>query len=366
MSKGDNLAAGARNMLINCAMLEPKETLLVVKEQSSLGWYDDEAPDAVIEGAKAMGTEPTVLHVGGPQSRISANVTKAVENHDCTIFFARIGDQDRFAELPPGCRSVMVYARDAAALSSPYGRIDHRAMVDVKRCVNELCANSDHIEITCELGTDLSGKPGTSGGAEEMLDVSVARFPMAVPAPVLASGFSGRVALSRYLTTTGSMPYEPAAVRIEGVVFAEVSNGRIDRFSGSSDMVARIVRHYDHVADLFGLDSSIVHSWHAGIHPACAYGDSIEDDPDRWSNNVFANPRFLHFHTCGSYAPGEICWMVLDPTISLDGINLWQNGRLCLSHFDLGAACIDKWPALRNLLDQPEMRVGLDDRSGRI
>jgi hypothetical protein len=27
---------------------------------------------------------------------------------------------------------------------------------------------------------------------------------------------------------------------------------------------------------------------------------------------AFANPRYLHFHTCGNYAPGEIAWSLFD------------------------------------------------------
>jgi len=100
----------------------------------------------------------------------------------------------------------MVYARNAEVLASAYGGTDHRTMVEVKRRVDELCAAADCIEISCELGTMLTGKPAV-GSADELEYVSVARFPLAVPAPVLASGFSSRVALTRYLKPTGSMLY---------------------------------------------------------------------------------------------------------------------------------------------------------------
>ncbi len=358
MIEAENLNTGAENLIENCANLVRGETVLVVREDPSLGWYDAAAPEAAITVARKLGIEPSIMDVGGPQSKIDPVLIEAVRRHDCTIFFARIGDQDRFAEPPPGCRSVMVYSRDAGALASAYGRTDHRAMVEVKRLVNELCAGAETIRITCPLGTELNGVPDVDS-AEQMADVSVARFPLAVPAPVIASGFSGRVALANYLTTTGSMPYEPSAIPIDDIVFAEISAGRIKRFTGPSQTVERIEHHYDRVAELFQLDRNNVHSWHAGIHPACAYHGKISDDPDRWSNNIFANPRFLHFHTCGDYAPGEICWMVLDPTIGLDGVSLWENGKLCLSNFERAARQIEKWPQLKQLLDNPETRIGL-------
>ena len=100
----------------------------------------------------------------------------------------------------------MVYARNAEVLASAYGVTDYRTMVEVKRRVDEFCAAADCIEISCELGTMLTGKPAV-GSADALEYVSVARFPLSVPAPVLASGFSSRVALTRYLTPTGSMLY---------------------------------------------------------------------------------------------------------------------------------------------------------------
>jgi hypothetical protein len=42
---------------------------------------------------------------------------------------------------------------------------------------------------------------------------------------------------------------------------------------------------------------------------------------------MFASPRYLHFHTCGDYAPGEIAWSVIDTTVTLDGTPYWQDGR---------------------------------------
>ena len=55
---------------------------------------------------------------------------------------------------------------------------------------------------------------------------------------------------------------------------------------------------------------------------------SASANPSRWAQTVFTNPRVLHFHTCGTGPPGEICWMVIDPTITIDGVALWENGRL--------------------------------------
>jgi len=104
-----------------------------------------------------------------------------------------------------------------------------------------------------------------------------------------------------------------------------------------------------------------VHSWHAGIHPGATFAETAADDPDRWSNSVFTNPRFLHIHTCGAYAPGEICWMVLDPTVSVDGRNLWQNGRLKADAFQPLRDHVEEWPVLAGMLANPSDDIGVPE-----
>jgi hypothetical protein len=60
---------------------------------------------------------------------------------------------------------------------------------------------------------------------------------------------------------------------------------------------------------------------------------------------AFANPRYLHFHTCGNYAPGEIAWSLFDARVQLDEEVYWEAGRFTfldnpdirsrLGHYDL-------------------------------
>ena len=42
---------------------------------------------------------------------------------------------------------------------------------------------------------------------------------------------------------------------------------------------------------------------------------------------AFANPRYLHFHTCGDYAPGEIAWSEFDASVQFNGRQFWKNGH---------------------------------------
>ena len=351
-------ALGARNLLINCAGLEKGQRLLVVHEDPDLGWYDLDAPLAVAAEAEKLRVPATLLAVGGPGNSPDPRVEEAIAGHDVIVFFARIGDQDRFAEPPPGKTIVMSYAQTRAMLASAFGTTDNRAFVALKDAVNSILLAAGDIDIRCPLGTALSGRVSESARASP-LDVSVRRFPVGVPQPIEAAGFFGRIALARYLTPTGSRVYDPAFLAIDQPVFAEVASGRIASFSGDAATVARVRAHHDRVAKLFRIDGDVVHSWHAGIHPGCAYPARAADNPDRWSNTAFANPRFLHFHCCGAYAPGEICWMVLDPTVLVDGQALWERGRLRVADFPATRDCLDDWPELELLFADPSDQIGL-------
>lgn len=358
MSNTASNLSGAENLLIKCAQLQPHESLLIICEDPSLGWYDAQTPEFIAETATKMGLSPTVLKVGKPENELDPKVIEAIAEHDCTIYFARIGDQDRFAQLPPGKRSVMCYIRDIDMLGSQYGQASYPAFRELKNAIDDVLLSADHIEITCPLGTHYTGN-ATKKARAKKVDVSVLRFPLGVPLPLDALKFSGTIALSHFLTPTGSKSYHPPSVELEGITCVEVSEGRITGFQGDHQQVENIEAQYDMVANKFNIDRNIVHSWHAGIHPGCDYLAKASDDPDRWSNTVFTNPRFLHFHTCGNYAPAEICWMVLDPTISVDGKNLWDQGRLELDRFTQTKACLDNWPELVPLFEKPSQGVGL-------
>ena len=353
-----DITQGVNNLLLNCAQLKPHETLLIICEDPALGWYDAAAPNAVAAAAVKMGIYPTQLSVGKPECDIDPEVGKAIANHDCTIYFSRIGDQNRFSKQASGKRSVMCYVRDIDTLASIYCRASYGAFVALKNAVNEALLSAKHIEVTCPLGTNFSGEPSKET-REQKADVSIARFPLGVPLPLQATKFSGRIAITHYLTPTGSNPYTPASITLPKVSFAEIENGRIVKFTGNAAQNEKIKQHYSLVASQFGIDRDIVHSWHAGIHPASFCNANASANADLWSNTIFTSPRFVHFHTCGDYAPAEIAWMVLDPTIRLDGKALWSRGRLDPEVLSLTKRSLEQWPELHALFSKPSQKIGL-------
>ncbi|MDH5531351.1 MAG: hypothetical protein OEY05_15070, partial [Paracoccaceae bacterium] len=117
--------------------------------------------------------------------------------------------------------------------------------------------------------------------------------------------------------------------------------------------------HYDRVSGMFGIDRNFVHSWHAGIHPGCGYPRNARDNYERWGGSSFGNPRILHFHTCGAYAPGEISWNMLDPTIEVDGVKVWEDGVFHAERLDGGQAVLDTYPCAKKAFGHPDRQIGL-------
>jgi hypothetical protein len=136
---------------------------------------------------------------------------------------------------------------------------------------------------------------------------------------------------------------------------------RITGFEGSDSDVAAAKSHYENVAEKYGLDTYFVHSWHAGIHPGCTFPDAAGDNFERWSGSAFGNPRLLHFHTCGAYPPGEISLNVLDATVRIDGVAVWDAGILHPERIEGGAALLDAFPDMKQSFLHPAKDVGQAD-----
>ena len=339
---------GAQNLLINCAQLKAGDNLLIIAEKQSYGWYRGNATERVSKVAKKLKINFKILQVEGPEASSFSELETIMQGYDCTIFFARLGDQDRFETSKTLGKRVMCYARSAKDLASSFGTVHHQAMIDMKDTLNNLFLNSQHVELSCPQGTKLSGKM-LNRSFYTNNDVAVLRFPMVVPMPILTSSFSGKVMISNYLTSTGSKTYAPNSLKILSPLTITILNGKVSAVDGANTDRVNFNNHYEFVSKKFGLNKNCVHSWHAGIHPGTRYLKSVEDDPDQWSNTIFGSPRYLHFHTCGELPPGEICWMIQDPTINIDGKPLWDKGELKVKDFELTRNCLKAWPELKFL-----------------
>ncbi|MDC3139840.1 hypothetical protein OBA40_00625 [Alphaproteobacteria bacterium] len=337
------------NLLNNCAELNENDTLLIISEDSKFGWYDKDISIAVYDYAKnKLGLSTELLIVGEPKNNAKDTLEKIIDNYDCAIFFARIGDQERFEKPLSNTKRIMSYVRNIDSLCSLFASTNYEEMKKFKDVINKIIFDADNIEISCPLGTNLKGTIDKKN-INQNKDTSIVRFPVVVPSPILAKNFSGEVVLDGYLTSTGSKVYEPISLKIESPVTATILNGKIANLNGEKKVVEKIVKHYETVSKIFNIDHDIVHSWHAGINPGIHYSNSVEENPDRWSNTIFPSPKYLHFHTCGNYAPGEICWMIANHNIKIDNVPLWENGILKVCSFDETIQHLQNSSDLKNL-----------------
>lgn len=354
----NNLMEGARNLLINCAKCRPGQRLLIVYETEEDGYYDPELARAIMDVARDIGliTELFGVPLIRDVTKCNAHLAARTGASDCTLFLARLGDQIRFR--PKGCdrTQIVSYALDREMLASPFGRVRYQAFDQLKGLLNHALAGAQDIHVTCPAGTDFSGQP--KGFSHATGDTTLKRFPVLIFAPVPARGFSGRIAQAGFLTGTGSRYYTPMTCEIKETLFVQFDGDRITGFEGAAADVARARAHYEFVAQKYGLDAYYVHSWHGGIHPGMMYKDPAAANFERWGGSAFGNPRLMHFHTCGAFPPGEISLNILDPTVRIDGVAVWENGRLYPERIAGGADLLAAYPDMADVFEHPATQVG--------
>jgi hypothetical protein len=351
------LDEAVQNMLFDCGRLLPGQTVLIVHEPAGHGYYDDALAPAVANSARALGVAVTLMSAPvTEQAQITNALAGAMSSHDLTVFLSRVGDQIRFCAGGVSNRSIVCYAIDLDRFASPFGGIKHSALVALRDRLDEMLALAADIHVTCAVGTDLRGRVS---GASPPKDSYTLRFPQLVYTPLPAAGFSGRIAQRGFLVGTGSRFYEPYACPLTGTLIVEIEGNRITSFGGPGADLAR--SHYSDIAARFAANEDFVHSWHGGIHPMCTFDDPANASFERWSGAAFGNPRLLHFHTCGAYAPGEISLNIVDPSVTVDGIPVWDNGRFMPDRIPGGEDVLADCPELAAAFERPAQACGLND-----
>ncbi|NOD76976.1 MULTISPECIES: hypothetical protein [unclassified Ruegeria] len=349
---------GARNLLTNCAHATAGDRLLIAYEPPEFGYFDADSVKIVSGVAQSMGLLVETVDVGfNPEKpHLSPELLTRFETADIILFLARLGDQLRFSQMPKGKKIIVSFALSREQFGSGFSNGHHDAFMELKAGINEVLNTAQDVRFTCPLGTDVRGKPEMN--LDPSGDTSVLRFPMSVFTPVPAHSFSGRVALT-FLTGTGSKYYDDYTIEFTHPVLAHLDQGRLTGFEGHPTDVARAEAHYDRVSEQFGIERNFVHSWHAGIHPGCGYPWDMRQNYERWGGAAFGNPRILHFHTCGTYAPGEISWNVIDPSIVIDGTTYWEDGRFYADRLPGGTEILSRYPCAAGLFAHPDMDIGL-------
>lgn len=363
MTSQTAIKSGVDNLLSNCLEMQAGQSLAIIREPADLDYYSHTLPDIIAARAVERGIDVRLVDAPFRETidKLPTNVAIAIERSNKSLFLARIGDQVRFSNLCSPGSTAMCYALDEETFGTDFCGADYRFFCALKQKINMAIFGGKQITIRCREGTYLVGNSPVVSENDENGDVSVKRFPMSVFQPVDASSFSGRIAISKWLTPTGSRFYQPASVLLDGVVFANVYKGRIVDFNGSQSDVEKVNSHYQYVAERYDIDRNIIHSWHAGIHPQNGYSRLAVDNLTRWSGSAFGNPRHLHLHTCGNYAPGEICISLFDPTIIVEDSVLWDRGRLLFADTPDIRNLMKDYPGIAPMFDKPAVDFGLGE-----
>ena len=337
--------AGARNLLVNCVDLSSGQTMLLVTEDRQIDYFDNDTAEIIAQEARDMGAKVMTVatpRVDGPDDVPDA-LMSAMTHVDHTVFLNRIGDQMRFKSLPGDGTKTMVYTLDVKTLASRSTGFDHGFMTRLVDLFNNAIDGKKRWQVTCAEGTNVQGvmpapEPATNLGG----GFSVRLFPMSVHKPIPAGSMNGQIVLQRWVTGTNTHAYSPEVYYLKSPITVHVENGHAVAFDGDKSEVESFQAHGRMVAEKFGLDETLIHSWHSGLNPGTGYFADAKADPVRWNGMIFGSPRHLHFHTCGDYPPGEINWHIIDPTVTFDGEAFLENGEV--SFFNK--------PAARSLLQE--------------
>ena len=90
------LSKAAHNLLIECARLKQSDTLLIVREKESLGWYKNDISDFILQCAEEIGIHTSLDEVGSPETNQDQNFYKKINKYSCVIFFCKIGRSKSF------------------------------------------------------------------------------------------------------------------------------------------------------------------------------------------------------------------------------------------------------------------------------
>ena len=357
--------AAVENLLFKCAGGMAGQSLMLVHEDRDDGFYDADLHEVIAENAKELGFFVQFYPIAfDPDVRMMPyDLVCASASADHTIFVARLGDQIRFCADIPDATWIIVYAIDVDMLVSNFGRADYAGFDAVKSEINRFLIAADHIHVTCPAGSNFSGH--AKDLEAETNDVTIKRFPISIFTPLPTMYFEGRIAQNGFLIGTGSKYYKPYSCGLQKTLFIEFSGHNITGFHGDEADITAAKNHYQFVADTYGIDPFFIHSWHAGIHPACAFNAPAPASFERWSGAAFGNPRLLHFHTCGEYPPGEISLNIVDPTVSVDGVKIWEAGVLHPERLPAGTKLLAEFPSLKQAFDHPAKNIGLGE-AGRL
>lgn len=354
-----HVQSGATNLLENAVGAKSGESILILVEKEDYEFYDVDVLDYIVSAANLLGIDTIVYHVDllDKLEELSASILRELEVAKYVLFLARLGDSIRFKET--GSKMTMCYAYTREILSSEFCTVPHDFMKKLYSLMSGDIARAKSWKLKTGDGFELVGDIVVEDREPFEKSFSVSQFPICTIPPVRAANATGEVEIAKWIVSTGNRLYEHDTLNIGESIVVSVKDGYITDFHGKRNAVDRIRAHYEYVGNLFSIDPYFIHSWHTGIHPKCSFLGEPESNLVMWGASVFANPRYTHFHTCGNYAPGEICLSVFDATIYFDNDIFWDKGHFLYLQRDSVVKLLNSYGLVPTVFSKIES-IGID------
>ena len=324
------LDAGARNLLLNCARIEPGERVLVVGECGESPFFDAGLCADLARACAELGFEAETLlaEPGASAAEFPGAVVEAMQHADVTLFFSRLGDQVRFLDSPGPGRKVMCYTLTREHLASPFAGVNHSILQRVHDRLVKKLKGTESITFEADNGTHMvAALPPQSGGdVKRMTDFSLALFPVMIFPPVHFHELNGRLVIEHFVTSSSTRAYDDSVLLLDTPIVARVESSRMVEFDGDSALIRRFCRQLERAAAITGGDPYRLNSWHTGINPYTFFDGDPYEDLERWGTVAFGSPRYTHIHASGR-DPGDISIQLFDASIYFDGECIWNRGR---------------------------------------
>ena len=331
-SSQQNIESGAINLLKNCAAVDKGDRIVIVGESDPEPFFEVELCAVVAQVAQKMGctteiimTPPMTLEDEFPKSLASA-----METADVTIFFSRLGDQQRFTPMPGKGKKIMTYAVTRDHLGALFGRADYHIGRKIQQQLLKTLVSTKSYQIKAPCGTNLVSTLDPSEdflkAAQTITNFSVDLFPEMIFPPVNCPNLQGRLVFRHFLLSTSTRIYDNSALKINSDVVATVENSKMIAFEGAPEEVKTIKNQLQRAAAITGGDPYIINSWHTGINPNTFYKGDPYANLEQWGTVAFGSPRYTHIHCAGS-DPGDVCLQVFDATITCDDQVIWDKGQ---------------------------------------
>jgi hypothetical protein len=346
----DAIEAGARNLLLNCAEVEPGDSILLVGEQSESAYFDPKLCDDIAQVAQSLGVEASIILARpvSDASQFPQCINDAMLEVDKTIFFSRLGDQVRFIESPGECKKIMCYTLTRKHLGSPFASVNFKTMKKIHDLLTGKIIESKRYRIESDCGTHLDSEiiHGRQSTTSAVTEFTVDLFPVMIFPPVNFCKLSGQIVLRDFLISSSVHKYSDSVFLLNSPIVARIENSRMVAFEGDNSEIKKLKFQLQRAAQITGGDAYALNSWHTGINPYTFFDGDPYSDLELWGTVAYGSPRYTHIHAAGKN-PGDLSIHLFDATISFDDELFWDSGKFVY-------------------LDRPEVQALLDNREREL